>query len=441
MRVGSPAAASISPDPEMMRVSSNRMRRHLPAWLALASMILCAGLIRLRLVDIPLERDEGEYACAGQLMLHGIAPYRVAWNMKFPGTYAAYAAIMSVLGQSIRAIHLGLLAANAATTVLVYVLARRWFSAQASLAAAGTFALISLGSGVLGMAGHATHFVTLFAVAATLLLFRATDTGSSTRLFCSGLLFGAAFLMKQQGIFFALFGGLWLLRNRPTVRKVAAFSLGAALPSIFTGLILWQQGAFEKFWFWTFRYAREYASEDTLEQGWDYLRDVVPDIVTQNAALWAMAAAGLVLIWRRQDKARTAFPITSLLFFSFLSVCPGLIFREHYFIVMLPAVALLTGATVETAAMRLPASRALWLWGAAVAISLFLQRDFLFRMTPMEACRYEYALNPFPEAIRVADYLRSVTRPGSRIAVFGSERRSTSMPIASPRPVTSICTG
>ena len=41
--------------------------------------------IRIRFLAIPLERDEGEYAYAGQLMLQGIPPYRLAYNMKFPG--------------------------------------------------------------------------------------------------------------------------------------------------------------------------------------------------------------------------------------------------------------------------------------------------------------------------------------------------------------------
>ena len=48
---------------------------------------------------MPLERDEGEYAYAGQLILQGIPPYELAWNMKFPGVYVAYAALMSVFGQ------------------------------------------------------------------------------------------------------------------------------------------------------------------------------------------------------------------------------------------------------------------------------------------------------------------------------------------------------
>ena len=59
------------------------------AWWVLAAAVLSLTIaIRIRLLGIPLERDEGEYAYAGQLMLQGIAPYKLAYNMKFPGTYA-----------------------------------------------------------------------------------------------------------------------------------------------------------------------------------------------------------------------------------------------------------------------------------------------------------------------------------------------------------------
>jgi hypothetical protein len=73
---------------------------------------------------MPLERDEGEYAYAGQLILQGIPPYQIAYNMKLPGTYAAYALIMEMFGQTAAGIRTGLLAANALTILLVYALGR-----------------------------------------------------------------------------------------------------------------------------------------------------------------------------------------------------------------------------------------------------------------------------------------------------------------------------
>src|SRR5437899_7181957 len=57
-------------------------------WILLAVVIAVVVFIRIHFLAIPLERDEGEYAYAGQLMLQGIPPYRLAYNMKFPGVYA-----------------------------------------------------------------------------------------------------------------------------------------------------------------------------------------------------------------------------------------------------------------------------------------------------------------------------------------------------------------
>lgn len=75
------------------------------AWWALATIVFTLVVaIRIRLLGIPLERDEGEYAYAGQLILQGIPPYKLAYNTKFPGTYAAYAVIMSIFGQTAHAI-------------------------------------------------------------------------------------------------------------------------------------------------------------------------------------------------------------------------------------------------------------------------------------------------------------------------------------------------
>ena len=72
-------------------------------WLVVLLVLLFVGFIRVRLLDLPLERDEGEYAYAGQLILQGIPPYELAYNMKLPGTYYACALGMAVFGQTLRA--------------------------------------------------------------------------------------------------------------------------------------------------------------------------------------------------------------------------------------------------------------------------------------------------------------------------------------------------
>src|SRR3954453_9350509 len=110
---------------------------HRPIAHALFALILtlnCA--LRFHLRNIPLERDEGEYAYAGQLMLQGIPPYQLAYNMKFPGVYAAYALIMWIFGQTSIGIHLGLLIVNVASIVTVFLIARRLTGLIAGIAAA-----------------------------------------------------------------------------------------------------------------------------------------------------------------------------------------------------------------------------------------------------------------------------------------------------------------
>src|SRR5213594_2099461 len=130
------------------------------AWIFLAVIVFTLVVaIRIRLFGIPLERDEGEYAYAGQLILQGIPPYKLAYNMKFPGTYAAYALIMSIFGQTIHAIHFGLLLVNIATIALIFFVGRRLIDSTTGIVVAASYAVLSVSPSVLGLAAHATNFV------------------------------------------------------------------------------------------------------------------------------------------------------------------------------------------------------------------------------------------------------------------------------------------
>ena len=148
-------------------------------WVALSLVILAVIVVRIRLLDIPLERDEGEFAYVGQLMLEGIAPYKMAYVIKLPGTAAVYALSMALFGETTAGIHLGLLLANIAAIVLVFLLAKRWFGAGVGLVAGATYALMSLSWGVDGNAAHATQFITPAALGGILLLLRALESGAS----------------------------------------------------------------------------------------------------------------------------------------------------------------------------------------------------------------------------------------------------------------------
>ena len=170
-------------------------------------------VVRIRVLPVPLERDEGEFAYAGQLILEGIPPYQLAYNVKLPGIYAAYALIMAVFGQTPAGIHLGLLFVNL-VGVLLFFLARRLFDPYAAVIASATYALMSTSTTVMGLRAHATHFVISAALGGFVLLLRGLESRRTLTLFWSGLLFGVAVLMKQHGVFLGIFAlGVLLFRE------------------------------------------------------------------------------------------------------------------------------------------------------------------------------------------------------------------------------------
>src|SRR5439155_9283335 len=185
-------------------------------WLALGLILVGAAAIRLRLLDLPLDRDEGEYAYFGQLLLEGVPPYAAAYNLKAPGIYVAYALILAVFGHTTTGIHLGLIVVTSATTVLTYLLARRLVGLAAGLVAAAVYAVQALNPKVLGLAAYAEHFVLLFVVAGALVLQTPARDRRPAIVLAAGLLFGVAFLMKQSAAAFVVGGALtMLLSNDP----------------------------------------------------------------------------------------------------------------------------------------------------------------------------------------------------------------------------------
>src|SRR5207248_9398220 len=153
----------------------------------------------------------------------GIPPYKLAYSMKFPGTYIAYAITMFFFGQTITAIHLGLLLVNSATCAIIFFVGKRLVNSTVGIAAAACYALLSLSPSVLGLAGHATHFVVLPVLGGAFLLLNQQNRVGVGRPFISGLLMGLGLLMKQLALFFVLCGAsyvfLGVLRAGLAVRE------------------------------------------------------------------------------------------------------------------------------------------------------------------------------------------------------------------------------
>jgi hypothetical protein len=387
---------------------------------------------------MPLERDEGEYAYAGQLILNLVPPYELVYNMKLPGTYYAYALGMAMFGQTSTGVHLTLLLANSLTIAFVFLLGRKLFGTTAGLVACASYGVMSISPQVAGLAAHATNFVVLFAVPATLLLLQTDTDKRAATLFISGLLYGLAFMMIQQGICFCLFGCLYLiwrafldksLLSTGFLKSGLIFGLGIFLPfGLFCASTI-IAGNFQLFLFWTFAYGLNYGTMLPWSEGVSNLSMHLQESHYISMELWMLAAAGPLLAWSRKTDRKHVLFVIMFWLFSFLGTAMGLYFRPHYFILTLPAFAILIGLAVASLQRILDFSRLrnvlktlpLILFGTILSWMVYYQAPVFFFMSPFRACQYLYQMNPFVESIFAANYIREHSPPDARVAVVGSE--------------------
>jgi hypothetical protein len=380
--------------------------------------------VRLRLLSTPLERDEGEYALGGELILRGEPFYSRLHTMKLPGTHAAYALAMSVFGHTTEGVHLGLLAAGLAATGLVFLLGRRLADATVGAFAAAAYAALSLSPSVLGLSAHATQFVVVAALGGLVLLERAVAARGTWTLAAAGLCLGLAPVMKQAGAAFVVFGAARLVfAERPrSARRLGLFAAAAAAPTALTLAWVAAAGDYEVFRFWTVDYGRAYSAETGLAAGARIFAGTFPSVAAPGALLWVAAGVGLAArAWDERARASAAY-LGGLAAVSFAATCPGLFFREHYFVVLLPAVALLAAVCLRSLdRWRLGRVVAPALAALALAQPFAARADVLFRLSPPLASRATYRQNPFPEAVAVGDWLRANSAADDRVAVLGSE--------------------
>ena len=386
--------------------------------------------IRMRLLDIPLERDEGEYAYMAQLLLKGFAPFSNAYNMKYPGVSFFLAPFIALLGNSTTSIHIALLCANLVSVGFIYLITKRLMGQIEGIIAASLFGLLSLSQYYLGFAAHATHFVLLFALPGFFYLIKGQESKSTKILFLSGFLLGISFLMKQSAVFFVIFGfgsAIWSFYTKKTnVANLISFSVGSGLPFVIMVAIIVMSGNFSTFWFWTYTYLSEYGSKVSSTKGLEYLKNEMSAQFSQFPFLLILSLAGLLFLLFSKISRDLKILIIGFVAASILTVVPGFYFRSHYFITLIPALSLMVACLYHVSIIFKEKSK--WmtyiffiLIAGSIAQLLFNQRDYLFVESPKDISRKIYGINPFIESIPLARYIKKNTSENDKIAVLGSE--------------------
>ncbi len=406
-------------------------------WIAFFAVIFFTAIVRVRLLGIPLERDEGEYAYTARLILQGIPPYIESYDPKIPGLHIVYALIMAVFGENLYGIHLGLLFTNISTIFVLFFMGKRLFGCSVGLISAAGFAIMSLSQNVLGFTANAEPLLLLPALGGIFIMLFALESDKKKYFFLSGFLVGLAFIIKQSALFFIIFPAFYIVYNyymkhhiftSRFVTRYLLFLFAVFIPFALVSIALLYYGTFDKFWFWTFKYALKYGSKMHLQNGFYLLKWNIKDVISTSFLIWGIAGIGVAaLLWNKANHSQAVFMIAFLLS-SFLSVSLGLYFRSHYFIMLLPAIALLFGIGTDFLGKMLPykkhhLSKIATFVVAITAIfySVYLEKAYLFQLDPKTISILNYGENPFVESLEIAKYIKKNSSTNDRIVVLGSE--------------------
>ena len=205
---------------------------------------------------------------------------------------------------------------------------------------------------------------------------------------------------------------------------------GIFLPLVLIGAFAWLKNDFLIFCKWTFIYSRDYASSIEIHLGWINLKLKFLWIFKEFTLLWILALLGLsYLFFNRKIPICKKLFLLSFLLLSFIAIMPGFYFRNHYFILLLPAISIFVAMATDFTDILLKEKISptvlinyKYLFFILVfGFILFQNRNYFFIEPVDKICRAYYKTNPFVESIPIADYIKKNTSREDKIAVMGSE--------------------
>ena len=328
--------------------------------LGVRSLLVLAGICALPLVlylpflTEPFMRDEGLYATVAQWMLDGAVPYQDAFDNKPPLIFGWYSASFLLFGEHVWAPRLLVAILLSITTALVYVQGRLVFSHNGGVIAALAFAL-SIGIADFQTNANTEYFMLLPMVGALVAFTIGRRSGRLSWLLLAGVLSGLAVMTKQVAIFNFLAlaavpvlfgvreGGLRALVSGRVIRSLAAMALGFSLALAAVAAPFIAAGAFRDLFEAVVVYSLGYSGElstvdkldGALKNSWYLMRMAGPWVI--------LAVLGVLSVSR--DKGMSDRKVLVLwLAACGLGVASTGRFFDHYFVQLLPAMALLVPA-------------------------------------------------------------------------------------------------
>jgi len=420
--------------------SPARLREPVSRFAWIAVLLLAALLfawVRVPLVSVPLERDEGEYAYIAQRALKGDVPYRDAFDQKPPGVFLAYAAAFLLFEESIEGIHLFMYSWTVLTALALFGCVRRLAGSLSGAFAVLVFGLVSADPRLTANAANTEIFMLLPLVLSLYCAHRALE---AERRFgwwlLAGVTAGAACWFKQVAITNAVFlATIALLGPAPAASGragkrlcgVGGLLLGALLVSVPVVATFAAAGAWEPFADAVFFHNLEYSQSNPWSAAVGLVQMRLAEQTPSLGVCWALAAAGL-LVPRAMD-GRTRAIMGGWLVAALAGIATGFFFRPHYFIQMLPALAALCGITLGSAVDAAQSRFGPTTGAAALLLAVALAAlpptvagaSIRAAASPTAISREIHGINPFPESVEIGSYIRRTSTPEDRVFIVGSE--------------------
>lgn len=332
---------------EHPRIAPAQPTRSAASLLTLLALLAATGVLRFpALVSHPFNIDESYYSAGAAELASGGTFFRDVVDYKPPGIYLIYALIYRVAGLfNLTAVHVALIVVAALTAYLVGLIAQEFFGARAGRWAGMLYAVASVvGPANDFQAANSELFMNLPLVAALWLSVRVWVRARVTfaESFVMGLMVGVAVLIRPQAALGLLPLAVVVVRRHVNLKAVAIAAVGAMLPLLATVAWLWRADALADA-VTSLAYSRYYTHslpfEVKLANG--TLKTVF--FLAIDVGL-VIPVAALIARGRRQDvawRSGAGCLLVSWLLASFVAVGMGGRFYPHYFIQLLPPLAIM----------------------------------------------------------------------------------------------------